>query len=293
VRLFREPLLHFIIAGALLFGSYEWLNRGKPTFADAEPVRIGDGEARWLSETFATQWRRQPTADEFNDLVATLVNEEVLAREARALGLDRDDTIVRRRLAQKLVFLIEDTSRIAEPGEDELRSFYAAHSERYRTESVVSFRHVFFNPQRRPDAEADARAALAAINRNDASGGEVPRGDPLLLEDGFADVDSPAVSSMFGPSFARGLFGLEPGSWSGPIRSSFGVHIVLVTNRRDAVSRRFDDARQTVADDWRRQRNADTKEAYVAKLREKYGVATGRLVLSVQEQGAREKQAAR
>jgi hypothetical protein len=102
VKLLREPLFHFLIAGALLFAGYEWLNRGKPQSEALEPVRIGEGEARWLRETFASQWRRQPTADEFNGLLATLVNEEVLAREARALGLDQDDTIVRRRLAQKL-----------------------------------------------------------------------------------------------------------------------------------------------------------------------------------------------
>src|SRR3954462_8099174 len=126
VKPLREPLLHFLIAGDLLFGGYEWLNRSAPTAQAEGSVRIGEGEVRWLRETFANQWQRGPTGEEMNDLLATLIEEELLAREARALGLDQNDTIVRRRLAQKLTFLVEDTSRIADPSDDELRRFYAA-----------------------------------------------------------------------------------------------------------------------------------------------------------------------
>jgi parvulin-like peptidyl-prolyl isomerase len=292
VKLLREPLFHFLIAGALLFAGYEWLNRGTPQSGASEPVRIGEGEARWLRETFASQWRRQPTANEFNGLLATLVNEEVLAREARALGLDQDDTIVRRRLAQKLTFLIEDTARIAEPGEDELRRYYAAHAELYSTQPLVSFRHVFFSPQRRLDAEADARQALAALDRAGAPGIPDPSGDPLIIADSFNEIDTQAVSSLFGPAFARDLFTLPPGSWSGPIRSSFGVHLVEVTLKREAEPRRFEDVRQTVADDWRRQKNADTKEAYLARLRQKYGVLIDAQALADSDQAGK-RQAAR
>ena len=164
MKLLREPLLHFLIAGSLLFGGYEWLNRAAPAPETEGPVRIGDGEVRWLRETFANQWRRGPTGEEMNDLVATLVEEELLAREARGLGLDQNDTIVRRRLAQKLTFLVEDTSRIADPSEDELRRFYVEHATRYRTEPRVSFTHIFFSPERRPQAEDDARALLAMVS---------------------------------------------------------------------------------------------------------------------------------
>jgi hypothetical protein len=195
VKLLREPLFHFLIAGSLLFGSYEWMNRGKQTTEAVEPIRIGKGEVRWLSETFASQWRRQPTAEEFDNLLTTLINEELLAREARTLSLDRDDTIVRRRLAQKLAFLIEDTSRITEPGDDELRRYHAIHAEHYRTEPVVTFQHVFFSPQRRPDAESDARQVLAAVALAGSPGAALPTGDPLLIEDTFVDVDPQAVSS--------------------------------------------------------------------------------------------------
>src|SRR5687768_9048610 len=152
MNLLREPLLHFSIAGAILFGGSEWVNGGAQTSVADEPITINEGQGRWLRETYASQWRRSPTAEEMTGLLATLTDEELLAREARALGLDRDDTVVRRRLAQKLTFLVEDTSRIADPAEGELRRFHGEHPGRYQTEPRVTFRQVFFSPQRRAQA---------------------------------------------------------------------------------------------------------------------------------------------
>src|SRR3954451_19611966 len=163
MKLLREPLLHFVLAGALLFGVYALMVGRVPSANGEKPVTIGEGEVRWLRETFASQWRRAPTSQELDGLLATLIEEELMAREAQALGLDQNDTIVRRRLAQKLTFLVEDTSRIADPGEEELRRFYEAHAERYRTEPEVSFSHVFFSRERHPHADADARAALTVV----------------------------------------------------------------------------------------------------------------------------------
>src|SRR6266536_287345 len=268
-KFLREPLLHFLVAGSLLFGGYEWLNRGAPVSETEGPIRIGGGEIRWLQETFASQWRRGPTKDEMNDLVARLVEEELLAREARALSLDQNDTVVRRRLAQKMTFLVEDTSRIADPGEDDLRRFYAEHADQYRTEPRVSFTQIFFSRERRSHAEADASAALALVS---AGTEQHPQGDPLLLEDAYADIDRQAVISLLGADFARAVFALPAGQWSGPVKSAFGVHLVKVTYVRPAEARPFEDVRNLVLDDWRHHRESETKAAYLAQLREKYGV---------------------
>ena len=260
MKLLREPLFHFVIAGALLFGGYEWLNRGERTAMPDEPIRIGEGQVRWLQETFAAQWRRSPTKEEMKGLLATLTEEEILAREARALGLDRDDTVVRRRLAQKLSFLVEETSRIADPTDGELRRFHGEHSERYRADPRITFRQVFFSPQRRPQAEADATAALIRVS---ATGAPV-EGDPMLLDDSYDDVDQPAVTSLFGA--ARGM--------ERPGEVGLRLHLVQVTDLRPGSARRFEDVRDVVANDWRRERERDTKAAYLAKLRDKYRVAT-------------------
>ena len=271
LKLLKDPLLHFFVAGAILFAGYELINRGEPTPSAIDPVHIGEGEMRWLKETFANQWRRPPTEDEMRGLVAGFLEEELFAREAKALGLDQNDTIVRRRLAQKLTFLIGDTSRIVDPNEGELRRFYDANAERFRADARVSFTQLFFNPERRQHAESDARAALLSISATDADHA-ASLGDPILLENEFHDVDSQTVSNVFGADFARSVFSLKPGSWAGPVKSGYGVHLVRVTDLSPGTLRPFEQVRPKVLEEWRHQQETAAKAAYLGKLREKYGV---------------------
>ena len=160
-RLLKEPLLHFLLFGALLFGAYAWMNRGAGDVRPVRQVRVGENDVKWLKETWARQWQREPTREELRGLVMDFLKEELLAREAREMGLDENDTIVRRRLAQKVEFLVQDTARLAEPTEDDLRRFYAAHPERFSEEARVSFTHVYFSRDH-PQEVAAARARLEA-----------------------------------------------------------------------------------------------------------------------------------
>lgn len=235
-----------------------------------DSIRIGEGQVRWLQETFTSQWRRSPTTEEMKGLLATLTEEELLAREARALGLDQHDTVVRRRLAQKLSFLVEDTSRIADPSEGDLRRFHSEHADRYQADARITFRQVFFSPQRRSQVEADAAAALLRVS---ATGAPV-EGDPMLLDDMYEDVDPAVVTSLFGAEFARAVFAAPPGSWSGPVKSAYGLHLVQVTDHRPGGTSHFEDVRNVVTNDWRRERERETKAAYLLRLRDKYRVAT-------------------
>ena len=273
MKFYRDPLLHFAVAGALLFIGYTLMNRGEKD-PSTEPVHIGNGEVRWLKETFANQWQRTPTDDELRGLVAGFVEEELLAREAKTLGLDQKDTIVRRRLAQKLTFLVDDTSRVAEPSDEELRQFYNINAERFRLESRVSFTQIFFNPARRQHAETDAKAALVLISTADGNDRAATMGDPTLLETEFHDVDAQTISNLFGPDFARSVFLVKLGSWAGPLKSGYGVHLVQKTDLRPATLRPFPEVRSKVLEEWRRQRENQTKAQYLGKLREKYGVVT-------------------
>ena len=198
-------------------------------------------------------------------LVATLVDEELLAREARALGLDRDDTIVRRRLAQKMEFLAADTARMVEPGDADLRGFYAAHAERYRTVADTPFSQIYFSPRHRADAEGDAAEALRL-----ASGGAAAwpaDGDRLLLDNVYRDLDRRGVEGLFGPAFAESVFALPPGAWHGPVTSAFGVHLVRTSDLRPAQSRPFEDVRDAVTADWHRERDSAARADYMARLR--------------------------
>jgi PPIC-type PPIASE domain len=272
MKLLREPLLHFVVGGAILFAGYSWLNREQADTSGLEPVRIGEGEVRWLKKTWANQWLREPSTQELQGLVTDLVTEELLAREAREMGLDENDTIVRRRLAQKLKFLVEDTSHLVEPTEVELRKYYAANAARFQTVARVSFTQIFFNPEQREDATSDAKAALLELRTPDRDDRVTMIGDRLLFDAEFRDADEQTVSSIFGPDFGRAVFALSPGVWSGPVKSGYGVHLVSIANLTTAKQRPFEEVRDKVLEDWRRERESAANRDYLARLREKYGV---------------------
>ena len=268
MKLFREPLLHFLVAGGLLFAAYAWLRRGESDTAPA--VRITASEVAWLKETWSRQWQREPSREELRGLVTDFLKEELLAREARAMRLDEDDTIVRRRLAQKVAFLVEDTARLTEPTEQDLRRFYEAHPEHFQTGARVSFTHVFFSRQKRGDAEADAQAALAELARG-ADAAEL--GDRLLIDAEMSDADERAVAGQFGPDFARTVLTLKTGVWSGPVVSGYGLHLVRVSELTPGRLRDFAEVRAQVLDRWRNDQERASSERYFAGLLKKYRVS--------------------
>jgi hypothetical protein len=269
-RLLKEPLLHFLVLGALLFAVYSWLNRSLPDNKSAAgTVRITSNEIAWLKETWSRQWQREPTRDELRGLVTDFLKEELLAREARALGLDQNDTIVRRRLAQKLEFLVQDTSSLAEATEGDLRRFYDANPERFQTDAHISFTHVFFSREKRAAAATEAKAAL-----DDLARGAHPAdfGDRLLVDSEIVDADMQSVAGQFGQEFADAVFTLKPDAWNGPIESGYGLHLVRVSEVKPAKRREFSEVKTQVLEYWREQRQRQDNEKYFASLLKKYDV---------------------
>jgi hypothetical protein len=283
MTLLREPLLHFAVIGAVLFGSYSWLGDEGSDTETVEPVRIGEGDIRWLKQTWSRQWLRDPAPDELKGLVNDLVSEELMAREALEMGLDKDDTIVRRRLAQKLKFLMEDTAQLAEPTEGELRQYYANHAASFDTPGKVSFRQIYFNSNGRKDALADATAMLAGLKSASDSSSDL--GDRFLLGNDFRHIDERSLSGMFGPDFANAVFSLTPGEWSGPIKSGYGQHLVLVARHIPGEPKPFDAVKEAVLAQWRSERQLELSRAYLADLRRKYGVELDEAAKAVLEAG--------
>ena len=182
-------------------------------------------------------------------LVSNLVKEELLAREAREMRLDENDTIVRRRLAQKLEFLVKDTARLAEPSEEELRRFYDASPNDFLTEPRISFSHTYVDV-----------------------GTNVPAGQPKLLESEFRDADRQTVAATFGPQFARAVFDLPPGAWNRPVESGYGMHLVRIVATQPARRRDFAEVRPFVLERWREQQQRDAEARYFERLMAKYKV---------------------
>jgi parvulin-like peptidyl-prolyl isomerase len=260
MRLAREPLLHFLIAGGLLFAAYGWLNRESAD--EPRTVRISVAEVNWLKETWARQWQRPPTEEELRGMVTDYLKETLLAREAAEIGLDENDTVIRRRLAQKMEFLVQDTARLAEPVEGVLRRFYSANQARYQAPARVSFSQVFFRNQ------ADAQKGLAQL----AARSPDELGDPSMLERDHAEADAQAVTSQFGDAFNREVFGLDAGPWHGPVASAYGFHLVRVSARQDAQPLPYEAVRAQVLEDWQREEQTQAGKRFFAELQKKYDV---------------------
>lgn len=267
-RLLAEPLFHFALLGAALFGLYAGL--GRAPAGDDGRIIVTQGRVRSLAETFRRQWSRPPSEEELTDLVRDFVREEVLMREAVALGLDRDDTIIRRRLAQKMEFLSEDLVAMVAPREDDLRAFLVAHPERFRTETRFTFSQIHLDPQKRGAALAGDAAALL---REARSGGDARLvGDSRLLDAEQRDVARNDVEASFGSSFAARLAEIPLGFWEGPIPSSYGVHLVRVERRQLGHIPPLADVREAVAREWTAARRVALKTAQLQGLLARYRV---------------------
>ena len=266
MRLLKEPLLHFIAIGGLLFAAHAALDQSDGGGAAAPPaIHLTAADAEWLKEMWTRQWRRPPTDEELRSLVADHLKEEVLSREARALELDVGDTVVRRRLAQKMTFLLDDTIRTAEPPEAELRTLYETRPDLVRTRGRVSFSQVFF---RREQGDDRARTSLAALSN--AAAPPIDHGDRLLLGDTFADQDEQALANLFGADFARAVMTLPVGQWSGPVESGFGLHLIKVTEAPPSRALPFTEVRERLAQEWRRERQETADAQLYEGLLRKY-----------------------
>jgi hypothetical protein len=269
--LLREPLLHFALIGVLIFGVNAWRDRGRPaTDGNLPEIEVSAGTIAWLGEGFAKQWHRAPDARELRGLVDDHVREEILYREALAMGLDRNDTIVRRRMAQKVQFLGEDIVASATPDESALRAFFEKNADKYAQPGTVSFRHIYFSKDRRgANLEADARAALDDL----AKGGDETRfGDPFVGEFEFTSADESRIASSLGGEFAKQVIALPDGPWQGPLTSTYGTHLVLVTGREQARPVAFERVRDAVARDFAEDRRLAANRDFLDRLKARYRV---------------------
>jgi hypothetical protein len=267
-RLLREPLVHFAALGAALFALFDFA--GGPRGRAPDVVVVAARDVARIAEGFARTWQRSPTRDELAALVRDQVDEEILYREALALGLERDDTIVRRRLRQKMEFLFDAEAPLAEPSEAELEGHRLARRARFEEPARVSFRHVFVSVERRADARGDAERLLAQLRGSDD--GWERAGDPLPLAPAFEALAPSEIEASFGGELAAALLALPAGSWQGPIVSAYGLHLVSVDSRREARLPPLAQVRDDVRLDLLATRRAEAKTRRLAELRERYEV---------------------
>lgn len=270
-RFLREPLLHFLLLGAAIFAVYGW--RSQPGAGTRGTILITQSQIASMAENFARTWQRQPSPSELDGLIQDRIREEVYSREAMALGLGEDDTVIRRRLRQKMEFISDDVAAQAEPTEGDLNAFLKAHPESFRAPRTFTFRHVFLNPAKRGDDLArDAARLLEQLSRVGEAADLSALGDPFLLDYAFASASSREVASLFGESFAAKLSELPAGEWQGPVESGYGVHLVFIRERTEGRQPDLAEVREAVRRQWESARRQEANERLYREMLGRYTV---------------------
>jgi len=273
-KILREPLLHFFVLGFALFLAYGWLS-GRGVVA-GDRIVITQGRIAQLAAGFDAIHQRMPTASELDGMIDEAVREEIYAGAAKSMGLDQDDTIIRRRLMTKLQFLSEDTTPVAEPTDAQLSAYLEAHAADFRVERHYSFTHVYLSPQRHGEhLDTDVHALIAQLRR-DATPDTSKLGDPFLLELQFDDVAASELERRFGADFETALRTLPTGEWSGPVPSSYGTHVVFMRERNDDRTAKLADVRDDVRRQWVQAQREQANNRYYADLRKRYEVTVER-----------------
>lgn len=274
-KLLKEPLLHFIVLGALLFGVYAWMNRGVQP--QAGQIVVMQGQIKNLRVSFNRIWQRPPTPSEMDGLIRDFIREEVLAREAMKLGLDRDDIVIRRRLRQKMEFIANDLAAPADPTEAELEAFLAKHPERFRIKPRLTVRQVYLNPRQRGDAmQRDAGRLLVELNRPGKTADFRMLGDATLLNSELVDVPASEVDRQFGKEFAQRVENVPTGRWEGPVASDYGEHLVFVAQRTPGRMPALAEVREEVAREWTDAKRHESNEQFYQALLKRYTVTIER-----------------
>jgi hypothetical protein len=263
--------MHFLALGALVFLLFHLItSRGETQ--DGKIV-VTRGKVEQFVIGFSRTWQRPPTQQELDGLVEDYVREEVFCREAIAMGLDKDDTIVRRRMRQKLEFLTEDTAAAAPSTDADLKEWLDKHPDKFRVEPTWAFSQLYFKASPTGDnASAAASKLLAQLDSAGESVAAAELGDTTLLPPQLPLSRIDEIASVFGDEFARRIAQLERGRWVGPIQSGYGWHLVYVSERTEGRPKPLSEVREAVQRDWLVARHKEILEATYSKLREKYAI---------------------
>lgn len=269
--LIKDPLVHFLAAGAALFGILALGGgSGSEGASEAPRVEIGADAVRETLEAATILEGREPSPEELRELVEPLIREELLYREALALGLDENDDEVRRRLVEKMRYLLEDLADPEPASREALREFYDANRELFARPERVTFEHVFFDPEHRGEQlDDDVTAALASL-RDGAEPATL--GDSTPLRSRFTDAPRDQVRVLLGETLTEAVFAAEPGRWIGPFESDFGLHLVRLAEREPAATPPFDAVVDEAREQYAAERRAQANEQAYAELRARYEV---------------------
>jgi len=270
-KLIKDPLFHFLLLGAALFLIFDTVH--DPDDSSDNTISINAADINVIKADFSRRWQRSATEEELSALITEFARNEMAYREALALGLDKDDPIIKRRLRSKLDLIVEDMSRLSPPSDEDLTDFLDDNSERYKVQPRISFRQIYFNRESRGEQiSADIAAVLNKLKSSRTQQDIFDFGDATMLPAQLELTPIALISRQFGRAFSRSLLELAPETWAGPVESGYGLHLVYVEQQVAGYMPPLSEIREAVERDWTYQhRDNALREAY-SQLAEQYRV---------------------
>ena len=269
--LLKEPLVHFVLAGLALFALFAW--RGEDADPESRTITITEEQVGQLAANWVQTWRRPPTEAEMDGLIRDYIKEEIYYREGLRLGLDSDDMVIRRRIRSKMEFLAVSEAENAKPTDAQLQALLDRNPNAYATDTRYTFDQIFIDGSDLAAAQKNAARILASLAKGT---NWQDLGDSISLPRSVEKADKTRVSSDFGEEFTGGLGELKIGTWSGPIKSGFGLHIVRVRAVEASRTPTLAEARQELENDWRSQSAKDREAKAYQTLLDSYTIEIAR-----------------
>jgi hypothetical protein len=269
----KEPLLHFLVIGALIFIVFSAVNE-QEIRVDEKKIVVSTGDIERLTAKWLKSRNRSPTESELKGLIDSYIREEVYYREALALGLDQDDTVLRRRLMQKMEFLSQDIAELNTPDQATLEAYFHEHRNKYELPARVSFTHIYFNFDKHGmQVFETASRVLAEIQAAASPVDNAPElGDQFMLQFNFTLETPFEISRLLGQNFAEQLFQLETNGWKGPVESGYGLHLVWINEKIDARMPEFASVIDKVRTEWMFEQRQKTNKEIYERFKERYEI---------------------
>jgi peptidyl-prolyl cis-trans isomerase C len=272
-KLAREPLVHFLLIGAAIYALFGFLE-GDGYNEDERTVTVSSNDIQSLTGQWAKTRNRPPTEDELAGMIADHARTQILYREAVAMGLDDGDLVIQRRLAQKVEFLARGLVTPADPPDETLIAWYAANAERFKQPDRYSITQIYFDPSKRQQATLeDANEVLEGLKELakpplDYSG----YGDRIMLKNHYQNNSEQQLENLFGSAFVDSVVTLQPETWSGPIISGYGAHLVMVDAVMIAPQPAFADIKEKISEQWMAEQIAERSERFIENLLSRYDI---------------------
>jgi len=270
----KNPLVFYFVLGFVVFGLHSFLNSEKQDKnEDPFTVEVTSADIEWIRSSWEARTKRQPMQQELQGLISRYIRDEILFREAMAMDLDDRDLVIQRRLVQKLTFVFEDLAETIEPTDDELKKYMLENQEKYRVPEEISFTQVYFNPNKRKGPVEDAQNVLASLKQEEIGPEEaVALGDTIMIDASFRKKYPDEVARILGKEFADTLFAMNEKGWQGPIGSTFGLHLVYISDHTVSRMPEFENIRNSVKNDFLYERKKEVVDSAYNAVKSRYTI---------------------